>query len=254
MSNAIELKNISVYYGQVCALAHINLTVKEGDYLGIIGPNGGGKSTLLKVILGLIKPSQGTIRIFGRPLTPKGRLISYVPQFSKFDLRFPINVRDVVLMGCLGKRNGLLPKYGKEDQELVDCIMKELGIFDLRARQIGQLSGGQLQRVLIARALSAEPKILLLDEPTANLDNKSSNQIYSLLKELNKKMTIVLVTHDLAHISSSVKSLACLNKTLFYHGEPELNEPIINNTFGCPVDLLAHGVPHRVLRHHEEAK
>jgi len=252
LEHAIEMEQVSVYYDRVCALSDINLTVKHKDFLGIIGPNGGGKSTLLKVILGLLKPSAGIIRILGRPPHKAGGLIGYVPQFSRFDKRFPINVMDVVLMGRLRKKNGFFHSYTDKDKKIAIALMQELEIEHLRNRQIGQLSGGQLQRVLIARALAIEPKMLLLDEPTASLDAGSKTQIYSILNELNKTMTIILVTHDMGAISSYVKSIACLNTKMYYHGEPELCDGVIGNTFGCPVDLIAHGVPHRVLKQHEE--
>jgi len=254
MEAAVELKSISVFYDDVCALSNINLTVGELDFLGIIGPNGSGKSTLLKVMLGLVKPASGGILIFGRPLTESKGLLSYVPQLSGFERRFPINAFDVVLSGRLTGKNRPFSGYTGEDKQLVKKIMEDLEIYELRNRQIGQLSGGQLKRVLIARALAVNPRILLLDEPTASLDAHSTSQIYSLLNTLNKSMTIVLVTHDLTAVSAHLKSLACINKELYYHGEPALNTTIINNTYGCPVELVAHGVPHRVLERHEEAK
>lgn len=252
MNECIGIKNLNVFYDNICALSDINLTILEGDFLGIIGPNGGGKSTLLKAILGLVSPSSGTINILGEAPQQADSLLGYVPQFSKAGNKFPISVQEVVLMGRLRHKNKIFTSFTHEDYEIADAIMENLNIAHLRNRQISQLSGGQLQRVMIARALTIQPKLLLLDEPAANLDTESKNRIYTLLNELNKRMTIILVTHDMMAISSYVKSIACLNKKMYYHGEPELNNVVVKKVFGCPVDLLAHGIPHRVLKDHKE--
>lgn len=247
---AVHVDNLSVYYGSNSALSNIHLDVKEGEYLGIIGPNGGGKSTLLKAILGLTSKSSGEIGIFGESLEKSRGLIGYVPQFSGLDKMFPITVREVVLTGCIKKGISPFHKYSKDDKNNADRLLAQVGIYDLKDRQISALSGGEFQRMLIARGLAVNPKLLLLDEPTASVDAKSREQIYSLLAKLNENITIILVTHDLLAVSSQVKSLACLNTSLVYHGEPELNEHIVNALYGCPVDLIAHGVPHRVLHEH----
>ncbi|MCT4618870.1 MAG: ABC transporter ATP-binding protein [Marinisporobacter sp.] len=252
MGNVIKLEKVNVFYNHVQALYDINLEVKENDFLAIIGPNGGGKSTLLKAILGLNKITSGNIKLFDLPIHKAIGLIGYVPQFGKFNKAFPISVKEVVLMGMLKNNHHLFRGFKISEQEKATEIMKKLDIFELKDRQIGQLSGGQLQRVLIARALAAEPKILLLDEPTASLDANAKTQIYELLKELNKEMTIIMVTHDMSAVSTYVKSIACLNKELFYHGEPKLSENILDRVYGCPIDMIAHGVPHRVLHEHEE--
>lgn len=244
----IEIKNVSVYYDNVCALKDVNLKVKKGEFLGIIGPNGGGKTTLLKLILGLIKPSSGNINI------KRNMPIGYVPQFSFFNKHFPVKVLDVVLMGQLKKSLKLFHRYTEEDIKKADKIMEQLGILGFRDRQFGQLSGGQLQKVLIARALTVEPGILLLDEPTANLDAQSKTEIYELLKKLNKHITIVLVSHDMGAISSYVDTIACLNQKLYYHGEAKLSNNTIEKVYGCPIDLIVHGFPHRVLRPHEQMR
>jgi len=167
------------------------------------------------------------------------------------DRQFPITLREVVLTGRL--KQGISPffTYTKKDKEIAVELLEKVGIADLADRQIAQLSGGEFQKMLIARALAVNPRLLLLDEPTASVDACSRDQIFELLSELNKNMTIILVTHDLFAISSQVRSLACLNVRLVYHGEPELNERIVHSLYGCPVDLIAHGVPHRVLKAHE---
>ncbi len=250
--NAIEIENLTVYYQNVCALSNINLKVKDREFVGIIGPNGGGKSTLLKSILGLIRPYEGKIRIYNKAPDRAHGLIGYVPQFSKFNRDFPITVMEVVLMGRLSRRIPIFHRYTAEDIDIAEGIMKKLGIYQLRNRQIGELSGGQLQRTLIARALAVQPKILLLDEPTASLDASSKSDIYAILKKLNEDITILLVTHDMGAISSHIDTIACLNTKLYYHGKAELGEEVLHQVYGCPVDLIAHGVPHRVFKEHEE--
>ncbi|HCT65127.1 MAG TPA: ABC transporter [Lachnospiraceae bacterium] len=254
MGRAIHIDNLSVYYGETAAITDVCLDVNEGEFLGVIGPNGGGKSTFLKAILGLIPITTGSIQIYNQEARKNLTAIGYVPQFATMDRRFPISAFEVVLTGRL--KAGLSPfmKYSKEDKEIAYEQIKRVGIESLANRQISELSGGEFQRLLIARALTVNPKILLLDEPTASVDASSREQIYALLENLNKEMTIVLVTHDLLAISSTVGRLACLNGKLVYHGEPELNEHIVNQLYGCPVDLIAHGVPHRVLKSHGEEK
>ncbi|RCW62359.1 MULTISPECIES: metal ABC transporter ATP-binding protein [Halanaerobium] len=255
MTYAVELEDISVNYGELEALKNINLKVEEGAFLGIIGPNGGGKTTLLKVILGLIEPQKGTVKVLGYPLNETIDQIGYVPQISNFDRNFPISVLDVVLMARLGGRVRFFHQYHKEDVKKAEAVLDQLNLLHLKKRQIGKLSGGQLQRVLIARGLAVEPKILLLDEPTASVDASSTSQIYELLKELNKEKTIIVVTHDMAAVSSYFDSLACLNEKLYHHGDKHLDPETTEQVFGCPVDLIAHGHPHHVFAPHgEEAK
>lgn len=247
---AVNIENLSVKYGDYVALENICLTIDEGEFLGIMGPNGGGKSTLLKAMLNLLPVKVGKITYFGKPFNKINFTIGYVPQFSPVDKKFPVSVLEVVAMGCL--KRGLHPffKYSDKDYENAHKILDMVGIDKLSKRQISELSGGEFQRMLIARALASNPKILILDEPCASVDPKSAEQIYNLLEELNKKVTIIMVTHDLMAISSKVKRIACLNKTLVFHGEPVLDEGTIGKLYGCPVDLIAHGVPHRVLGKH----
>ena len=249
---AVHIENLSVHYGHTPAIMGVCLNVSDGEYLGIIGPNGGGKSTLLKAILGLIPVSSGNISIYGGNAHKNRSLVGYVPQFALLNRKFPISLFEVVLTGHL--KQGIAPffRYSSKDNESVYTLLEKVGITDLANRQISELSGGEFQKMLIARALATNPKLLLLDEPTASVDAASRDQIYGLLAELNKNMTIILVTHDLLAVSSQVTRLACLNGQLVYHGEPELTEKVVNNLYGCPVDLIAHGVPHRVLRDHGE--
>lgn len=245
----IRLSDIRAQYDSNLALKDVTLTVYERDFLGIIGPNGGGKTTLLKVILGLIKPTSGTVEVLGKTPDKTRHRIGYVPQFADFDSDFPIQVGDVVTMGCL--------KYLKSGKgDLKDCrvrsesVMRQMGVWDLRDRQMGRLSGGEKQRVLIARALVINPDILLLDEPTASVDSQIQATIYETLSQLNETLTICLVSHDIGVISAYVKTVACLNQQLFYHGEKEITEEALMKTYRCPVDLIAHGLPHRVLKRH----
>ena len=251
MAYAVELKNVSVKYGDLDALKDVSIQVEEGSFLGIIGPNGAGKTTFLKVILGLIKP-EGEVKIFGRPLSQAVDKIGYVPQVSNFDRSFPISVLDVVLMAKLEGRIRFFHQYQKEDIEQAEAVLDQLNLLHLKERQIGKLSGGQLQRVLIARGLAVEPEILLLDEPTASVDASSTSQIYELLKELNEEKTIIVVTHDMAAVSSYFDSLACLNEKLYHHGDKHLDQETTKQVFGCPVDLIAHGHPHHVFAPHRE--
>ncbi|HHW48829.1 MAG TPA: ABC transporter ATP-binding protein [Clostridiaceae bacterium] len=252
MKPVIEIKDLDVFYGNVKALSGINLTIDEKEFLCIAGPNGGGKSTLLKVILGLVMPSYGTVKVFGKTPEEVRNTVGYVPQFSKFDKGFPISVADVVLMGCLSSRKELFHRYSRQEREKVENIMNELGIHDLKHRQIGQLSGGQLQRVLIARALAVDPKIMLLDEPTASVDADSKEQIYKILNRLNDKMTIIIVTHDIEAVSPYIKSIAYLNVELYYHGEARPDSNAINKFCGYPVGFVAHASPYHVLNRHQE--
>lgn len=247
---AIKIEGLTVCYKHTQALSDVCLSVQEGEFLGVIGPNGGGKSTLLKSILGLVEIDGGKITIFGSD-KPAGReQIGYVPQFSSVDRAFPITVIEVVMTAF--QKGGLHPffRFNGEHRKRALRQLTRVGIAELADRQISELSGGEFQRMLIARALAVEPKILLLDEPTASVDPASREKIYELLTELNKTVTIVLVSHDLLAVASQVTSLACLNGTLVYHGAPELSSEVVNEMYGCPVELIAHGVPHRVLGEH----
>lgn len=247
---AVSINNLTIYYEQIPALSGIFLDVKVGEYLGIIGPNGGGKSTLLKAMLGLIPLSEGNVSVYGNTPQQSRKFIGYVPQLTSVDKHFPITLYEVVLSGCLNPKLSLFKRYTAENRTFVNELLERVGLLSLANRQVSQLSGGEFQRMLIARALATKPKLLLLDEPTASVDAVSREQIFGLLAELNKEMTIILVTHDLLAVASQVTRLACLNKTLIYHGEPQMNESLVNSLYGCPVDLIAHGVPHRVLREH----
>ncbi len=250
MGKVIKIENLSVYYGNTPALRNVYLEVEEGEFLGIMGPNGGGKSTLLKAMLGLVAPTQGSI-VFNERESGEQRRIGYVPQFTSIDRHFPITVKEVVLAGHMKTKLQPFFQYSTVDKEDTMAQLERVGIAELADRPILALSGGEFQKMLIARALAVHPGLLLLDEPTASVDAMSRQQIYQLLGELNKEMTIIMVTHDMLAVSSNIDKLACLNETLVYHGEPQLSEKVVNQLYGCPVDLVAHGVPHRVLKEHE---
>ncbi len=245
----ISLKNIGVRFGDIPVLEGVNLSIKQNDFLAIIGPNGGGKTTLLKVILGLVKPDEGEVRVFGENPEKGRRLIGYLPQHTSFDLNFPINVFDVVLMGGYKR---LLKNYSKKDKKIAVDALKTVEMLEFRDRQIGRLSGGQLQRVFLARAIVKEPRLILFDEPTTGIDPKMQSSFYNLLSEFKKRMAIVLVTHDIGVVSTQVEEIACLNRRLFYHGAVEEGLKRLETTYECPIELIAHGIPHRVLERHEK--
>ncbi|MEB3174540.1 MAG: metal ABC transporter ATP-binding protein [Cyanobacteriota bacterium] len=249
MTPVIDLQDVWVYYDQTPALEAVNFQVQPGDFIGLIGPNGGGKTTLLKVLLGLIKPRRGRVRLLDRPVTQARRWVGYVPQSLEFDRAFPIAVAEVVRMGRLGRRR-LFQPYTAQDDAIVARCLEQVKMLDFQDCPLGDLSGGQRQRVYIARALASEPQILLLDEPTANVDSQIQQSVYDLLQELNQTLTIILISHDLAAVSRAVKTVGCLNRRLYYHGDRLLTPEMIEQAYQCPVDLIAHGLPHRVFPEH----
>lgn len=245
----VNLEDIWVHYDGMPVLEGINLSIKRDDFLGIIGPNGGGKTTLLKLILGLVKPSHGEVTVLGGTPQQNRKFIGYVPQYNLFDRDFPVNVWDVVLMGRYGQV-GLFKRLNDEDEGVARQALETVEMLDFKERQIGTLSGGQQQRVFIARALVAEPKLLLLDEPTASVDMPMQTEFYELLASLKQRMAIVLVSHDISAVSIYVDKIACLNGRLFYHESKEISAEDLEAVYQCPVEMIAHGVPHRVLKEH----
>jgi zinc transport system ATP-binding protein len=223
----------------------------------MIGPNGGGKTTLLKMILGLLKPDRGAIRVMGQSARKASPSIGYVPQDVNINRRFPITAMDVVLMGKLDPGKRWVRKTASNRQEAL-AAMDRLNMAAYADKRIGELSGGQRQRVFIARALVTQPKLLLLDEPTASIDTRGQAEFYTLLKELNSEITILVVSHDLLVISRFVKSVACVNQDLHYHHQAEITGEMLETMYPCteddvcPVELVAHGLPHRVLKNHQE--
>lgn len=246
----VRLDDVWVHHDGVPVLEGINLVIKPNDFLGIIGPNGGGKTTLLKVIVGLIKPSHGKVTVMGQPPEKGRKFIGYISQFNLFDRDFPISVFEVVLMGRYGKA-GLFRHYHEEDRRTTIEALKTVEMLGYKDRQVGRLSGGEQQRVFIARALATSPKLLLLDEPTASIDPNMQAEFYGLLDRLKDSMAIVLVSHDITAVSIYVNEIACLNHQLFYHGSKEVSAEELEKSYHCPIQLIAHGaVPHRVLKEH----
>jgi zinc transport system ATP-binding protein len=216
MTPLIDFENVSFSYDETVVLSDISFSIFSGEFIGIIGPNGGGKTTLLKLILGFIQPSKGKIHVLNHSPRSKTtrRHLAYVPQSMRYDREFPISVEEVVLSGLLSK----LPWYGKfrQDQQLAALkALDEVGMESFCKHPFGQLSGGQAQRVLIARALVAEPQILLLDEPTASVDSQAEAEIYAILNKLQGKMTILMVTHDLRAAVNQVSRLLCVQRSVF---------------------------------------
>jgi zinc transport system ATP-binding protein len=244
----IQIKDVSFSFNGHTVLRDVNLMVKEGEFLALIGPNGGGKTTLLRLILGLLKADHGDILVFGKPPRKVTHRMGYVPQEVHFNKSFPISVVDVVLMGRL--RSGIgWSRHSQSDRIVAQQVLEQMGMWEYRNSSIGELSGGQRQRIFIARALVTEPDILLLDEPTTSVDTKGQSDFYELLKDLNEKITIVLVSHDLMILTSHVKSVACVNQLVHYHDDAKITDEMVD-MYNCPVDLIAHGLPHRVLGKH----
>lgn len=215
----IKLENVSFSYGNEEFLKDITLPIYEDDFLGIIGPNGGGKTTLLKLILGLLQPKKGKISVFGKTPRKARQEMGYLSQFKDIDFDFPVTAQEIILLSKVSKK--LIKKYSKKDKESAKKAMKELGIWNLRDKKLNELSGGEKQRVFVARALANEPKILILDEPMSNLDIHIQEEFYKILKKLNKKIAIVIVDHDLEMVAKYAKEVVCINKckthTLRYH-------------------------------------
>ncbi len=250
----VELNNISINYGKTIVLDNIDLSIKQGDFLAILGPNGGGKTTLLKIILGVIEPTSGTVKLFGDVPEKKRHLTGYVPQNAFIDYDFPITVWETVLLGRLSGKS-FIRKYSDLDQQMVKDALEKVEMIDYADYQIGRLSGGQRQRVTIARALVSDPELLLLDEPTSNLDKHMQEKIYNILNELNKEITIVIVTHDTGIVSGHIKNIACLNKQIFHNKyDNQLDHQLLSAVYGSPFELTVHGqphnMPHRVLGDH----
>ncbi|MBE6281480.1 MAG: ABC transporter ATP-binding protein [Bacteroides sp.] len=252
MNSIIQISNLNAAYEGKTVLSQVNLTVYERDFLGIIGPNGGGKTTLVKCILGLHKPEQGNIRFFKNGKEVSNINMGYLPQYNSIDRKFPISVYEVILSG-LSKQKPLLQRYNKAHHEQVRQIIARMGLEGLEERAIGELSGGQLQRTLLGRALVSNPEVVILDEPNTYIDKRFETKLYSLLEEINRERAIVLVSHDIGTVLKNVKTIACVNETVHYHPHTELPTEWLEEHFGCPIEMLGHGTfPHRVLKCHHE--
>lgn len=251
MKKLLSLENISAGYNGNTVLSDINFEVFEKDFIGIIGPNGGGKTSLIKVILGILRPYSGSVNYyFDSEDTTSRSPIGYLPQVNSFDKKFPISVREVILSGLLTEKS-IFQRYTKNDHSKASDIMEKFGLYKLRNTIAGELSGGQLQRVFLARALISSPGLLILDEPDTYVDNRFEYELYTLLQEINKNTAILLVSHDIGIISSYIKTIACVNYSLHYHPSNEISSEQLK-VYNCPIDIITHGtVPHRVLHDHK---
>lgn len=254
-SSIVEIRDICFSYNHHQVLQDVNLEIRKGDFIAMIGPNGGGKTTLLRLILGLLKPDRGSIRVLDLPPQKASPFIGYVPQELHGNRSFPITAMDVVLMGRLKPGNRLTRRSKQDRFEALEAL-ERIDMATYAGTRIDELSGGQRQRVFIARAMVTRPKLLLLDEPTSGIDARGQADFFRLLKKINENVTILVVSHDLMVISTYIKSVACVNKRLYYHEEAEITEDMVEMMYpatlegSCPVELLAHGLPHRVLKEH----
>ena len=246
----VTLHDVGVGYDGVHVLEHVNLAVGERDFLGIIGPNGGGKTTLVKAILGSI-PHSGEIRFAPELSERTGRpLIGYLPQQPVFDRSFPISVAEVVLSGLQAVK-GFSRRYSAADRDRAAELLEMTGIAATARRPVGEISGGQMQRALLCRAIIAEPRLLILDEPANFVDNRFENELYKLLQRLNERMAVVMVSHDIGTITSVVKEIVCVNRTVHRHRSNVITEEQLQN-YNCPIQIISHGhIPHTVLERHE---
>lgn len=239
MTSAVEAKSLFFSYAGNTVLEDVSFCVAPKEFICIVGPNGGGKTTLLRLMLGLLNPVHGEIRILGEPPLEARRRIGYVPQYFLFDPQFPASVMDVVLMGRLSRRR-FWGHSGKEDRTVAHRVLEEVGLKDFASRPFTALSGGQRQRVLIARALASEPELFLLDEPMANVDVASQEDFFSLLETLNERLTILMVTHDTGFVSKRVSRILCVNKTVSIHPVSEITGELVVNLYGHDVSMIRH--------------
>lgn len=251
MEKLVEIDGLTAAYGNKVVLRDVSLKVWKDDFLGIIGPNGGGKTTLLKVILGLLRPAAGTVRFFQDGEQVSALKIGYLPQMSNIDRKFPISVWEVVASGLASEKPRFGP-YTEEQKTRINEVLHQMGLEDLRERPIGELSGGQLQRVLLGRSVVSRPQLLILDEPNSYVDKRFESLFYQLLEEINKESAVIIVSHDVGTVLKMVKNIACMNETLHYHSGADVSEEWLGEKYACPIELLGHGnLPHRVLKTHE---
>ena len=238
---ALAVRGLWAGYNHHPVLEEVSFQVARGDIVGIIGPNGSGKSTLMKAILGLVKPWRGQISVLDQSAAPARQRVGYMPQVEQVDWDFPVTVADVALMGRYAQR-GLLRRARRSDREAADASLERAGVYQLRHQLIGELSGGQRRRVLLARALVNHPDLLLLDEPTAGMDATAQHQLLDIIEGLRQEgTTVVLSTHDLSCVPEWCVKAACLNRRLIAFGPPSeiLNERVLSETFGTHL-LLVH--------------
>lgn len=250
-NNILSLRNISAGYENNIVLHNVSLDIYDNDFLGIIGPNGGGKTTLIKVILGLLKPAAGSMQFFQNGKPTDSLTMGYLPQYNSIDKKFPICVEEVILSG-LSSRKPLAGRFTQEQKEKARQTVVRMGLEGLGKRPIGQLSGGQIQRALLGRAIISDLHLLILDEPSTYIDKQFEARLYELLTEINKECAIVLVSHDIGTVLQNVKTIACVNETLDYHPDAGITGEWLEKNFHCPIEVLGHGtIPHRILGKHE---
>ncbi|WP_321334217.1 ABC transporter ATP-binding protein [uncultured Bacteroides sp.] len=250
LSPLISIECLSVAYENRTVLHNVNLSVYEKDFLGIIGPNGGGKTTLIKTILGLLKPSSGKINFYLNEQPVDHISMGYLPQYNSIDRKFPISVEEVILSG-LSSQKSLIGSFTHKHRDKVRQVITRMGLDGLEHRAIGQLSGGELQRALLGRAIVSSPQLVILDEPSTYIDKQFEARLYKLLSEINRECAIILVSHDIGTVLQNVKSIACVNETLDYHPDTGITSEWLERNFHCPIELVGHGeLPHRVLGEH----
>jgi len=253
MNKVLQLHGITVgYENNPPILENINLDVFQNDFLGIIGPNGGGKTTLLKTILGLIKAETGKIEFFKNDKPVDKINIGYLPQINNIDRKFPISVYDVIFSGLTATKS-LFPLFNRKQQREVVEVAERMGVKEYLYRPIGELSGGQLQRVLLGRAIVDNPDLLILDEPSSYVDKRFETNFYNILGELNNDTAIILVSHDIGTVISLVKNIACVNRGLHYHSGSDITTDWLEKYYvSCPIEIIGHGnFPHRILDKHD---
>ena len=250
MNKLIDIVDVTAAYGTKTVLRNISLTVWEDDFLGIIGPNGGGKTTLLKVILGLLQPVKGSILFYDKGEQVSTLRIGYLPQLNQIDKKFPISVREVIASGLVSEKP-LFRSFNAAQKERVEEVIGKMGLEGLAERPIGDLSGGQLQRVLLGRSIVSRPQVLILDEPNSYVDKRFESHFYKLLEDINKESAVILVSHDIGTVLAMVKNIACVNETLHYHSGADVSAEWLGDKYACPIELIGHGdLPHRVLKKH----
>lgn len=237
--HVILVEGVSFSYNGRLVLDNISLHINRLDFVSVVGPNGGGKTTLIKLMLGLLKPQQGVVTILGRKPHKVRDRIGYVPQIFQFDPRFPMRVLDFVLMGRL-RPSGPWGGYRRDDRDIAERSLGEVELIDYAGRQLSELSGGERQRVMIARALASEPELMFLDEPTAHVDPSAQNDLYRVLQQLNKRMTLVMITHDTSLVAPFVRSVLCVNKRVVMHPTSSITSEIISELYGSDVRLVSH--------------